>query len=146
MASFINKHPIKKFCFFTIAFWKTKQIVAPHSVNLFKCLMTKVLTNPFVDSLLYFLFHILLNKKSVQISSKVLDELFNEPNSVRVHLLPKSAGVSPHRRLSQCRTSIVSTSVASTLRKSSAFFKSLFCLLDAVDLFWNHEIAVLESV
>ena len=62
------------------------------------------------------------------------------------HLFPKSAGVSPHLRLSQCRISIVSTSVASTRRNSSAFFSSLLRLFEAVDLALNQSIAVWESV
>lgn len=57
LASFINEHPIKIFCLFAIAFRKPKQGIAPHSVNLFNCLMTKVLANPFVNPFYYFHSH-----------------------------------------------------------------------------------------
>lgn len=62
------------------------------------------------------------------------------------HFSPKSAGISPHRTLSQCLTSIVSIAADWVWRNTSALKRSADLRREPVRFSLNHAIAVRLSV
>lgn len=77
---------------------------------------------------------------------KVFFEFCHSSLLLDCYFSPKSAGVSPHRALSQCSTWILSISDAIALRKISAFLTAGFFLREAVRFSLNHVRAVRLSV